>query len=299
MSITRSRLHRLRGGPAAIDEFRFALDHLTHTEQQLRTLTAMRGRRLDDTLLRFKRSETLFILASGPSINALSPAQWDHIRAHDSIGFNFFLVHDFVPTLYSLQYDARTAKLFEMKQDAYRHIPVLFRGQKLIKESWVGHPVFEAISPDLLYYVNEYPTHSRTVVPPTELYDYFELLGLLSPGALSAVHPKPRSTVIALTLLAYRMGYRKVVICGADMEDDRHFWDDPAYADSLLAQTIQRKSDASLLTFTDESHSPFTVPMYLAAFDAWARERVGDFRLFTARRDGILAESLASYDWAA
>src|SRR5438552_2325115 len=35
-----------------------------------------------------KRSDILFILASGSSINEISLARWDAIARHDSIGFN-------------------------------------------------------------------------------------------------------------------------------------------------------------------------------------------------------------------
>ncbi len=49
---------------------------------------------------RYKQSDTVFILGSGASINALSSADWEKVKKADSIGFNYFLVHDHVPTYY-------------------------------------------------------------------------------------------------------------------------------------------------------------------------------------------------------
>src|SRR5205085_6794487 len=51
-------------------------------------------------LSQLKTSDTLFILGSGPSINAISPDRWEAIARSDSIGFNFWLYHPFVPKIY-------------------------------------------------------------------------------------------------------------------------------------------------------------------------------------------------------
>src|SRR5271155_5733125 len=58
---------------------------------------------LDLDLSIVKRSDTLFILASGSSINKISPARWDMIAQHDSIGFNFWPIHPFVPNMYFVE----------------------------------------------------------------------------------------------------------------------------------------------------------------------------------------------------
>src|ERR1700732_770880 len=57
--------------------------------------------RLDELDLRkWQNSDTLFILGSGPSINQISSERWAAISHHDTIGFNFWLYHRFVPKIY-------------------------------------------------------------------------------------------------------------------------------------------------------------------------------------------------------
>ena len=46
----------------------------------------------------YKRSDTLIVLGSGASINDISPERWKAIARHDSVGFNFWPIHPFVPT---------------------------------------------------------------------------------------------------------------------------------------------------------------------------------------------------------
>ena len=58
---------------------------------------------LDLDLRTAKHSDTLFILASGSSINKISSARWDVIARHDSIGFNFWPIHAFVPNMYFVE----------------------------------------------------------------------------------------------------------------------------------------------------------------------------------------------------
>ena len=54
----------------------------------------------DLDLRALKRSDTLFVLASGTSINQIPPARWKVIDQHDSVGFNYWPIHSFVPTMY-------------------------------------------------------------------------------------------------------------------------------------------------------------------------------------------------------
>ncbi len=51
----------------------------------------------------YKKSDTIFILGSGSSVNDLTEENWTVINSHDSIGFNFWLIHEFVPTFYFIE----------------------------------------------------------------------------------------------------------------------------------------------------------------------------------------------------
>ena len=58
---------------------------------------------IDLDLRALKRSDTLFVLASGSSINQILPARWDGMAQHDTVGFNYWPIHSFVPTMYFLE----------------------------------------------------------------------------------------------------------------------------------------------------------------------------------------------------
>ena len=50
-----------------------------------------------------KGSDTLYVLGSGASVGRLTRADFDAIAAADSIGLNFWLLHDFVPDFYQFE----------------------------------------------------------------------------------------------------------------------------------------------------------------------------------------------------
>jgi len=88
------------------------------------------GRTMDASVQQHKKSDTLFILGSGPSINLITESEWAHIREHDSVGFNWWMAHDFVPSFYLLQF-VKAEALLNLARDrssAYKNVPLLLRG---------------------------------------------------------------------------------------------------------------------------------------------------------------------------
>ena len=46
----------------------------------------------------------LFILGTGRSVNEYEPEQWKIIRNNFSIGINYWILHDFIPDLFMLEF---------------------------------------------------------------------------------------------------------------------------------------------------------------------------------------------------
>ena len=68
----------------------------------------LNGKRFDTSVIkRYKTSDTLFILGSGPSICELNSKHFKIISDHDSIGFGFWCIHDFAPTYYMMEFKLR------------------------------------------------------------------------------------------------------------------------------------------------------------------------------------------------
>lgn len=293
MKLLKLLRHRLR---QPFDELDYMARHVNLTARLAEELDTLGLLPVDDGFSRFKQTNTLFVLASGPSINSLRDQDWDHIRSLDSIGFNTFLVHQFVPSLYCMQYNAAVATLLSSMSDRFRDVPIIFRGQKMKTDFFREAGLDPADFSQGLFYLREIPVSSRSSVEPAALYDWFENLGFLTKGRVAAWTPKLRSTLVLMVLFAYQLGYDKVVLCGADMTDASHFWDDP---DARLLPDVSFSypgPDKNMLAFSDPAFHPNTIPRYLADFQAWAQTR-SEFRIFTGSAKSALAAVLPVYDW--
>ena len=79
--------------------FNVLLKRVQHFLRQRRCQSEISAKKWN--LSSYKQSDTLFILGSGGSIATCSDKQWETIGKHDSIGFNFWLLHEFVPTYFT------------------------------------------------------------------------------------------------------------------------------------------------------------------------------------------------------
>ena len=50
-----------------------------------------------------KKSDTVFILGSGESINDLTKPDWDYIKEHNIIGLNYSFVHPIIPDYHLME----------------------------------------------------------------------------------------------------------------------------------------------------------------------------------------------------
>lgn len=180
-----------------------------------------------------KRSDTLFILASGASINQISPDRWEAIRRYDSIGFNFWPVHPFVPRLYFVEaiQEDHPYGMFEPLCRITRKRARDYAGVvKVVTELRNAFPNsrFAGLSeiPDPWHTLRTFPVAASTDVELTYGLDYLRSKGLFVPTRHIRTVFKQSSTLSCLIALAIRMQYRRIVLCGVDLNHSRYFYQD-------------------------------------------------------------------------
>ena len=195
-----------------------------------------RVRNFDDLDLRaIKRSDTLFILASGASINQISPARWDAIASHDSIGFNFWPIHAFVPTLYFVETIQRKDDhdMFEAfcriaRQRAQDYASVI----KVVTELRNAHPRARFAGseefPGPWYMLRTFPVAASNEAEFAYGLNYLRSWGLFDPADCVRTVFKQASTLSCLVALAVRMQYRNIVLCGVDLNHSEYFYQNAA-----------------------------------------------------------------------
>lgn len=196
-------------------------------------------------LRKLRSSNTLFILGSGGSINQIE--NWDLVATHNSVGFNFWMVHPFVPTFYFLeansQYSnyikhirsdyesslpqlperlATLARLIEYKAEVYRSVSIFTK-----QRSGAGAIELLLKRCDLPYraFVSE------NFAEPTVqgLADRCKALRSSRLGKNLRFFSQGVASVELNVVIAWQMGYSKVVLCGVDLNDTDYFYYDPRY----------------------------------------------------------------------
>jgi hypothetical protein len=185
-----------------------------------------------DPLGKVKASDTLFVLGSGASINTLSPKDWEEIGRHDTVGLNFWLLHDFVPDTY----------VFEPPKDLLDR-EALINNLSLRAEDYCQTQLFmkdgerfdenelRGFLSDICKAVGERVVLSLDWELRTEDPGQFQrqLVRLDRSGWLGSPRmplPRKRASIFTIALMALRANYKRIVLCGVDLNNAAYFYDE-------------------------------------------------------------------------
>lgn len=180
----------------------------------------------------WKTSDTLFILGSAWSINAISEERWQIIGKHDSVGINFWPVHPFVPRFFHFEdithdhhpvmYEALRS-LLERRSEAYSNT------LKIITEVNPSSPkqtVFQ-LSETMkrhLYVAFSMPVAARNEEELRAGIKYMRSMGAFLPHTNVSWLFKYGGSVIAMMTLGVLLGYKRIILCGVDLNKQDYFY---------------------------------------------------------------------------
>ena len=204
-------------------------------ETLFKNMFGLRSLHLSDLQCR-KKSDTIFILGSGPSINSISDSRWNFISKHVTVGLNFWLIHNFVPDIYfcevisdkiALANVCSNCLFYFMKKRSEEYKSVLkiimdlsnantFKWLKSLPDNWrdnlhflYGIPVLARNKYELEYSIS-YLVKKKLFEKTDNFGHVFKYMG----------------TVIAIMTMAVKMDFKRIVLCGIDLSSSKHFFDD-------------------------------------------------------------------------
>lgn len=178
-------------------------------------------------LHRLRTSDTLFVLASGSSI--LRIHRWDEVAAHDSLGFNYWLLHPFVPDYYMIEAPRVEADRAYLLRNLRRvsqayHDVVFFNKQR--SGSRDVQDVLDSCG---------YRSHPLVPIPfgAGTIEDLRRAARALRASTLRqrlAFYCQGVATVELAVLFGWSLGYERIVLCGVDLNHTGYFFHDPDFA---------------------------------------------------------------------
>ena len=181
-----------------------------------------------------RASDTLFVLGGAWSINDISEERWSIIGRHDSVGLNFWPVHAFVPRFFQLEnicydyqpvmYDALRG-LLQRRSEAYENTVKIVTNVEPGKRRQMVFELPEGWKKKL-YLGFSMPVAARNEEELRAGILYMRSLGAFSPRARISWFFKYGGSVIGMMTLAVLMGYKRIVLCGVDLNRQEYFYQD-------------------------------------------------------------------------
>ncbi|HWA99318.1 MAG TPA: hypothetical protein VG713_12535 [Pirellulales bacterium] len=244
-----------------------------------------------------KSSDTLFVLGSGSSVCDLSPDFLRSIEAHDSLGLNFWLIHDLVPTYYFVE-SSHVAE----RNEVFNQL-ITLKAKQYRNTYFFPHYDLETFGrPDLLK------------LPPQESENVYATIR----WKLATVDPKALqyalrvwwfalrrygpyhgiSSAVAAVTFGMMLGYRDIVLVGVDLSNTLYFWE--ADPDKYRGVPTPPNIEGSGVHYTADREKvgfyvrqlPIQEQLRILADDLCRRQQI---RLWTASERSMLSSFLPVY----
>lgn len=179
-----------------------------------------------------RASDTLFVLGGAWSINEISEERWSIIGKHDSVGLNFWPAHPFVPRFFQFEniaYDDHPAmhdallELLQRRSDAYANTVKIVTNVEPVGRRQMVFELPEGWKKNL-YVGFSMPVAARNEEELRAGILYMRSLGAFSPRARISWFFKYGGSVIGMMTLAVLMGYKRIVLCGVDLNRQEYFY---------------------------------------------------------------------------
>lgn len=266
------------------------------------------------SLNNYSESETLFILGSGPSVNEMNKKEWQFIKTKDSWGFNFWFCHKFIPKIYFLQspisslnnsehltnLDNLMTNMLLDKKKEYKKTFFFLRGDGVnnfkFHKSIIGKTVLEN---DFNYcFLPELIVSSKSRIPPKDIIKQMYFSGFFSKKNELMPIPKFGSTITELISFGLINDYKKIVLCGIDMNDGGHFYDSNQYYKKYQYLKVLRDFNKSknIHEHMDKNTRKYTIKDIVLELNNLAKEKF-DAEIFVSSSTSSLYPEIKKYEF--
>ena len=182
-------------------------------------------------LAKLKKSDTLFILGSGASVNDLCDADWEKIADCTSVGFNYWMAHPFVPDLYFTEppNNLNTWKdfltLFEARKDDYSQTPFIinYKEWQSLMQDYPLEDIPEEFLQNLYCYAPYYLRLNKPWMIRLVLLAWRRKKFEKNPYDWLILQ---RGTLGMLIMFGYFAGFKNIVLVGVDLSNTDYFFED-------------------------------------------------------------------------
>ena len=186
--------------------------------------------------LKVPRSKSVYILGGGSSTNDYTDDKWRAIKNGVSIGINYWLLNDFVPTILMLELFGNERHLEKYQKIICRRKSEFSKTIFIIK----GNHLFPWEYSNITKFIRELPTEIRnntyltldTPIPGENIDEFKKSLSYLAKfGFFKTRHRvlitgHPRATLGLAITFSIQLGFNEIILCGIDLNNTQYFYDE-------------------------------------------------------------------------
>ncbi|GGH76662.1 hypothetical protein [Phaeocystidibacter marisrubri] len=253
-----------------------------------------------------KKGDVFFLLGSGYSVNLLKDSHWDLIGNNFSLGFNNWFFHPFVPDIYGYEVGYDPQMVQAQIKAIHAANPDLFSIPFFLHSGLASQRKFDS---------SEYPWKEEDVYinVPFTLHTVNERIikkyirkSVASEDLNKLLHYS--SSLSVYLDMGIRLGYKKLVLVGVDMNDPRYFYEAPQFLDhsaevmknlkriheeSGKNQTIHAVADKKITS----RFGCLPVDEYIYLLQDELHKIDPEYQIYAASETSRLAEKLPVYPW--
>lgn len=242
---------------------------------------------------KYKKSDTIFILGSGSSINELNKDQWEMIKKHDSFGINFWLIHSHVPTYYMFEsgedkerYET-LIKLLQLKKHQYSHVPFIIKN--IENPNLDLNPITEELR------LNFYSGY-ELVIPgrlESSLHKSIKLIKKFKILELQNIFLFKRASLSQALSFSLKAGYKNIVFCGVDLNNINYFYENDDYKNKNIPIPKKIQSESVHKTIS-ETYGQITINKVILSLNNYLL-KPNDIKLYIGSTKSALYPNLPYY----
>jgi hypothetical protein len=251
-------------------------------------------------LIRYKKSDTVFILGSGATINHYSSQQKEQIRKHDTIGFNFGMMMEFIPNYFILEMgrNKNVSKMLfnniNIVSEDYRNTCILIKDGDFQKHNLNNVIIDDKVNIKVLR-VSSIPINKEKNFRYLSTY-IFKKLKLYT----SKLNKRPtiyskRASVFSLINFAHVLGYSNIVLCGVELNNNKYYYND--FREELISKGFLLPEifpENQIHKTNDPKVSEITIEKLILFYNQYILKESG-INLFVATKESILSNNLPVY----
>ncbi len=252
------------------------------------------ARMIDEAAIRSaRRSQTIYIFGSGYSLNDLSDDDWRQIERHDTMGFSYFSLQNYIRADFHLIRElGLTSHDNGERKDIWRELygkyaRVLRENPHYAGTTYVVQSGWTAYAGNRFVGLGYLPAGARLFRYQNGLRGFHPPANTFAEGLTHGP-----ATVTDCVNFASVVGWRRIVLCGIDLYDRRYFWNGSSGKHFQLPGITDRGGGEYAGEGQIESAHRTSVPMRRWAAEWRAHYAAAGISLEILNPKSLLAETL-------